>query len=458
MAPSDERDQPQDSRHGDAGNPFIAFRRFADEQMSSLVHSIFGQPRKPTEPTKSAPDDDLPWIAQAMTDEQRHRLRSMWQEARREVYGVPTDQSPYNDGENAEKSHDEHARCPYRPADQDVPEQNRQGRLSCSSPRACCDGGLPANLHDVEVDYTVPVPWVIQYLDHSPYSPHSLETQELFRQQGRKWRDAFEDLIVMQNGLPLPEEVSRRRNKCNAHWVQSMLQEGLFGNGKLVVEPESAISRLLGLLKSPKKDARAYEYLKEQQKEDEGLRAAKNDEYEQDDENDADDMYDEGADNDHDDDDDEETTELDWFQRMLCPDPKIFRDRLEALASEAFKHESRQEQGGRSSTTSSATRAPTADENAKPSIISTLTTTERITHADGSTHTKMVLKKRFADGREESTETTHTTHGHDHHLHQDDKKPRRIAEEQPGSEAAKKADDETEKPQEKKKKSGWFWN
>ena len=454
MAPSDKRDQPQDSRQSDASNPFIAFRRFADEQMSSLVHSIFGHPRKPTEPTKSAPDDDLPWIAQAMTDEQRRRLRSMWQEARREGYGVPTDQFPDNHAEDAVKSRDEGARCPYRPADQDVPQRNRQDPPSYSSPRTCCDGGLPANLHDLEVDDTIPVPWVIQYLDHSPYSPHYLETQELFRQQGTKWRDAFEDLIVMQNGLPLPEEVSRRRNKCNAHWVQSMLQDGLFGNGKLVVKPdesdrpeENAVSRLLDLFKSPKKDARAYKYLKEQQEQDEGLKAATNDEYDGEDEDDAEDMYDECDDDDDDDaDDDEEMTELDWFQRMLCPNPKISLERLEALASEAFKQKSHQEQGGRSSTPSAATAA-----NAKPSIISTLTTTERITHADGSTHTKMVLKKRFADGREESTETTHTTHGH--HL---EEKPQ-----QPGSEAgwkaAKKADDEPEKPKEKKK-SGWFWN
>lgn len=47
----------------------------------------------------------------------------------------------------------------------------------------------------------------------------------------------------------------------------------------------------------------------------------------------------------------------------------------------------------------------------KPSLISTLTTTERRTLPDGSVYTQVVLKKRFSDGREESTETEHTTHG-----------------------------------------------
>jgi hypothetical protein len=39
---------------------------------------------------------------------------------------------------------------------------------------------------------------------------------------------------------------------------------------------------------------------------------------------------------------------------------------------------------------------------ATPSILSTLTTTERHMAADGMVTTKTVLKKRFADGREET--------------------------------------------------------
>lgn len=47
----------------------------------------------------------------------------------------------------------------------------------------------------------------------------------------------------------------------------------------------------------------------------------------------------------------------------------------------------------------------------KPSLISTLTTTERKKLADDGVYTQVVLKKRFSDGREESTETEHTAHG-----------------------------------------------
>ncbi|KAF2852101.1 hypothetical protein T440DRAFT_467339 [Plenodomus tracheiphilus IPT5] len=57
--------------------------------------------------------------------------------------------------------------------------------------------------------------------------------------------------------------------------------------------------------------------------------------------------------------------------------------------------------------------APTQRDGATgtPSILSTLTTTERTVTPDGLVTTKVVLKKRFADGREESSETIHTQKG-----------------------------------------------
>ena len=127
---------------------------------------------------------------------------------------------------------------------------------------------------------------------------------------------------------------------------------------------------------------------------------------------DDDDVDDDDVDDDHYDDDDhvdedeyadkeEAATELDLYERWLglCDD-LTGKGLIQQTASRAFKQES-------SFTGSSSSTTEAAD--GKPSIISTLTTTERITHPDGSVHTKMVLKKRFADGREESTETTHTT-------------------------------------------------
>jgi hypothetical protein len=56
-----------------------------------------------------------------------------------------------------------------------------------------------------------------------------------------------------------------------------------------------------------------------------------------------------------------------------------------------------------SSSTSSWSRWSTQEEN-KDSVVSTMTTIERRTLPDGTMETKRVLKKRFADGREESNE------------------------------------------------------
>jgi hypothetical protein len=81
---------------------------------------------------------------------------------------------------------------------------------------------------------------------------------------------------------------------------------------------------------------------------------------------------------------------------------------------------------------------------AGPSILSTLTTTERSVAPDGSVTTRVVLKKRFADGREESTETVHTQRGQE-------SDPRETARRgvAPKLEGGRDQD---------KKRSGWFWS
>lgn len=88
------------------------------------------------------------------------------------------------------------------------------------------------------------------------------------------------------------------------------------------------------------------------------------------------------------------------------------------------------------------TTAPVANvDGTQPSILSTLTTTERSVAPDGSVTTKVVLKKRFADGREESSETVHTQRGHEMKPWQASRAPQ-----------MEKAGEES------KKSSGWFWS
>ncbi|EUC46218.1 hypothetical protein COCMIDRAFT_36180 [Bipolaris oryzae ATCC 44560] len=86
---------------------------------------------------------------------------------------------------------------------------------------------------------------------------------------------------------------------------------------------------------------------------------------------------------------------------------------------------------------------------AKSSILSTLTTTERTVAPNGTITTKVLLKKRFADGREESTETVHTERG------QETNDPSR----DPWKALRSGQSDSLETGDSRgKKKSGWFWS
>jgi len=102
-------------------------------------------------------------------------------------------------------------------------------------------------------------------------------------------------------------------------------------------------------------------------------------------------------------------------------------------------------------TTYTPSNIPREDNTSRPSVLSTLTTTERTTHPDGTVTTKMVLKKRFADGREESSETVHTTQGHEHNILPQLQSEARVQQRVKQEEAPFKPDSE-------KKSKGWFWS
>jgi hypothetical protein len=100
-----------------------------------------------------------------------------------------------------------------------------------------------------------------------------------------------------------------------------------------------------------------------------------------------------------------------------------------------------------SASTLSLTRFPPIPA-AQSSILSTLTTTERSVAPDGSVTTKLVLKKRFADGREESSETVHRQRG------QEDGRTRDPWRALQGPSAPAENQVQTGE----KKSSGWFWS
>ena len=88
----------------------------------------------------------------------------------------------------------------------------------------------------------------------------------------------------------------------------------------------------------------------------------------------------------------------------------------------------------------------------RPSVLSTLTTTERTIAPDGTVTTKVVLKKRFADGREESTETVHTQRGQEEETHAVNGSSRLL------DAVAQHREQGELREQSRSRGSGWFWS
>ena len=429
MAPPKDNTTPPDTHRDDPANPFIAFRRFADEQMSSVLHTFFGQPPKSKATESSGPDADLPWIAQAMTDEQRRRLRRLREEiSSSEVYGMPTD--PFSNRDEKEEyargSEDESRRCPYRPANQEVPEENRSGAPPELAWKPFYDDGesaFPGSFGSWD-----------EYLSFSKYSPLLLQQADGFKQGSPNWIHAFEDLIAVRDGRPLPPLDGPRPPSFVDRCTRAMDLGVLLGttnpwNTNQAQEETQPRRRDVLDGSYGSKDVVA-----EDAGEDEDNEEGFEDAYCPFD-------YDEHA----------ALTEQDLYDHLLKDSMPFSTPLMKALLRQAFQKEQRNDTESGGSTTD------IFGEVTKPGVTSTLTTTERTTLPDGTVHTKMVLKKRFADGREESAETTHTTHG------QQEQQSRQLLESEAETLKTKKYS-EAEKPQEEnkngkdKKKTGWFWN
>lgn len=107
-----------------------------------------------------------------------------------------------------------------------------------------------------------------------------------------------------------------------------------------------------------------------------------------------------------------------------------------------------------SSSTSSWSRWGDED-GKKDSIVSTMTTTERRTLPDGTVETKRVLKKRFADGREESNESVERQMLSSSNSRSAEPKPLEMEVSSTARQDKQTQTNEKEDPQ--PKRSGWFW-
>ena len=453
MMPKDEHSRQEGpNKHNE--NPFIAFRRYADERVSSFLQGVIGLPS-----ALSSHSSNNRWFP--YDQEMRRRgscdrdppFRSEAEKAcpreldDKEAVEIPVKR--YNRNSEIESNVSEGIRCPYKPIDQDppvLPKDRSFGQPSDDWEKSF-DFIFPSRT-DLFTDSTSPSSmisgplsstrllgaWPIGYIITSPYSPLYLEEQQLMRKHGVKWRHAFEDLVAIQSGRPMVKNSNRRIQKNNTEWVTFILDQWLFGPMRHVTTRESCLngvaqeeaSRKLQIPRdlefNPNSTAQLWSLIQEAE------RARQQPDYNSR-------LPDEvNARHPEIDAEEEEFTELDLYERFLGS------------------------QGQFSSTTASeASPSPrstpkAADTEGPLSIISTLTTTERKTLPDGTVHTKVMLKKRFADGREESSETIHTTQG-------GFEQKARLSQATPKEGSSTDGDAEGEKAKVKEKpRKGWFWS
>lgn len=253
---------------------------------------------------------------------------------------------------------------------------------------------LRSIVDDIGIAIAAEVPRIF---DSPSYSPRALEENKDLRCTGVDWRDAFEDLVRAEHGAPLipPQQLGQWRNRPYDEWANQFHDPrcARANFAQWLTHPEVGHSD-----GQPSSEEPSYEYGHdhEDQHDDPPTPKARQDRHV----------------------DEKSETELDAYERLL---------------GRAYAPGTPMKEIGR------------------PSVFSELTTTERTVAPDGTVTTKVVLKKRFADGREESSETVHTQRGQDDSSQQDpwramqDAQFPRESSEQPGKKNSEK-------------KSGWFWS
>ncbi|KAK8173213.1 hypothetical protein IWX90DRAFT_498955 [Phyllosticta citrichinensis] len=255
----------------------------------------------------------------------------------------------------------------------------------------------------------------VRWLLSHPYSPVVLEAEHTkFNVHGPNFVDAFEDLLRVDQGLPIDERWAWERDmwprrmrlmsilhsphpKTQEFW-NNMHEGGDWYVAKRGLKPLQEQAKSL-----PMPEASKDETVAPQKSSSEG----------------HDQAYERflGFSS------SEPETELDAYEQLLGGD---------SASSLVIKQP--QQPKEHQSSVGKAGKPTTEVVEASP-ILSTVTSTERTVLPDGTVTTKVVFRKRFADGREESSETVNTTRGD-----------------------AASAAPEAAAPAESTSSGGWFWS
>ena len=507
MASNSESPNREESNPSNDDNPFVAFKKYADEQFAYFFQNFIGLPsstqlrnlersyfdeKGPLNSItdfvdKAAEAKDSPleakqqvdrWAAEISSREspflsflsqdlpsnaferwQRQAERQIGRQTERDVENVANqikvDRYPYRPIEVHP-----HMSCPFRTIGNKPVTTNRK---SLNSPMNAMSLPLLSKClisenthlnhyamhrsHCGITCYVQNIPlcaWPLAYIALSPYSPLTVERElrDIDGNPNMRWRNAFEDLILSHKEYPKEDlkyrndmeivdgRVVRPRDKMTTgvEWMWNMFNTGLFGNWRRVDSAFAYDAMNNGKCRFQIGDEQgtnlAWEAreadLDESESEERLNTPLREEEY------------------------DDEMTELDLYDPFLNNRNRVSSSNQKSPASIASSKPSsfdpsvgvkaRFESGG----------APDS------SIISTLTTTERQVFPDGTIFTKVILKKRFADGREESNEAEHTTHN----------VPQAENTASPNNKAIKvntRRLEDFDNEKEQKPKKGWFW-
>ncbi|KAJ5451577.1 hypothetical protein N7491_000759 [Penicillium cf. griseofulvum] len=451
----------------DESNPFVAFRRYADEQVSTMLQSITGLPSMLTQPHNGHWDifvDNNSYDSRLARQRTGDTTNSNYPTDRDHESGYPSNR----DGDNPRNGN----QSPRWPGN-DHSTNPESWRKWCNEPSdffgldsffdrvwledrlfpfasQLLHSGHNLLVRDMFEDTDSPT-WPIGYILFSPYSPLHLEHQAHYQAHREKgvfssimsslhlnsdrdpsepqWREAFEDLLRLENDKPmLDRDASVTRSEAGKDWIQGLVKRGSLGDKWKYIngregQPWSGITFSGAGLDQNQSQSWS---LPEKEKEFADTKGAE--------------------------------SELDLYERFLRDienrEREFFRGASESPLLRLLLDERRQQQEEiekyRRSTPKidehsrddnenwidlvSAEDLPTDIETkpteavSEPRVVSTMTRTERVRLPDGSVQSKTVNTRRFADGREESNESVEVSHP------------------QEGS-----------KPEANTSKNGWFW-
>ncbi|TKA79903.1 hypothetical protein B0A49_01105 [Cryomyces minteri] len=471
---NDDKDPTSPSSHNNhdrndhEDNPFIAFRRYADAQISSMFEHLAGfgaaanarfleeqrkweaYRREEGPGGRTYAGNERP--RDSRLENQGNELASKDSTAQRSTANSTLD-DPYEPAIRQLEAL--HSGSAHTPPNQ---EHTEEGRL-----RPSRNPSLTARA------------WPTLCLWEDPYSPLQLEQHPRLSQAGAHWRRAYQDLMLLRQGremLEYTDEQQREERSAESgrEWIErlfdsralssqtvadltrgSVWAEGGFGRGyspwwsrdsqlardlvmfgadhggrssataaandrsSSLAQGASLADAILGMV-APSAAGRKQQ--------------------------------------------DEPATELDLYERFLGTQEQ----------HHSHNHAYSSSSSSMSAASSTLLQPDAADEEAtanattngkgdpRVSIVSTLTSTGRRIAPDGTVTTKVALKRRFGDGREESSETVHTTQGQLRNGTESEEADRAEMGGRPGEREGESGSREGRGQREEKGARTWFWS